>query len=100
MANAYTLVGGLGGASYSGDNPITPTTSDIVIGDGTVFDANLVVKGDSNLIPSNIASGTTIFGVTGTSPWVMFYSGSAGSAYIGTSLTDYTQYKMKNITYK
>lgn len=100
MANAYTLVGGLGGVSYEGDNPITPTISDIVIEDGTVFDTNLVIKGDSNLTASNIKSGTTIFGVAGTSQPVEFTSGYAGTAYIGTSLSDYTRYNIKSITYK
>lgn len=100
MANAYTLVGGLGGLNYTGDNPITPTTSDIVIEDGTIFDADLVVKGDSNLTASNIKNGTTIFGVTGTSQPVEFTSGYAGTAYIGTSLSDYTRYNIKSITYK
>ena len=100
MANAYTLVGGLGGVSYEGDNPIIPTTSDIVIEDGTIFDANLVIKGDSNLIASNIKSNATIFGITGTSKPVEFTSGYAGVAYIGTSLSNYIRYNIKSITYK
>lgn len=45
---------------------ITPTTSSIVISGGKYLDGNLVVEGDENLTAENIASGTSIFGVSGT----------------------------------
>ena len=100
MANAYTLVGGLGGGNdYTGSYTIVPTNSPITIPNGTVFSANLVVKGDANLIPSNIMQGYTIFGVRGDVEPVI-YEGGYGVAYIGTSTSDYKKYRMTNIAYK
>lgn len=65
MAKAYTLVGGQGGSEYTGANPIVPGTSDIVIAKDTYFKENLIVQGDSNLVPSNIRNGVSIFNVVG-----------------------------------
>ena len=47
---------------------ITPTTSDQTITCDSNYDAlkQVVVAGDSNLVPSKIKSGTSIFGVSGT----------------------------------
>ena len=46
---------------------VIPTTSDQVISPSTGNDAlsTVTVKGDSNLIPENIKTGVTIFGVAG-----------------------------------
>lgn len=100
MANAYTLVGGLGGGNdYTGSNPITPKTTDIVIPTETSFDENLIVKGSPNLTPSNIMKDSTIFGVSGDVERVT-YEGDYGVVYIGTSISNYTKYKMTNIQYK
>lgn len=97
MANAYTLVGGLG-TTYDGSYVLTPTTSDIIIPDNTVFRSNLTVKGDSNLISANIIAGNSIFGVEGTKTPVE-YEGDIGVGYIGDE-ANYIRYKMISITYK
>lgn len=44
---------------------ITPGTSDKTIASGTYLTGTQTIKGDANLVASNIKSGTSIFGVTG-----------------------------------
>lgn len=44
----------------------TPTTSDQTIAAGSYLTGAQTIKGDANLIAANIASGVTIFGITGT----------------------------------
>lgn len=44
----------------------TPTTADQTIAAGKYLDGAQTIKGDANLVASNIASGVSIFGVTGT----------------------------------
>lgn len=44
----------------------TPTTSDQTINAGQYLSGAQTIKGDANLSPSNIASGVSIFGVTGS----------------------------------
>lgn len=44
----------------------TPSTTDQIISSGQYLSGTQTIKGDSKLIPSNIVSGVTIFGVTGT----------------------------------
>lgn len=44
----------------------TPTTSDQTINAGQYLSGAQTIKGDANLAPSNIASGVSIFGVTGS----------------------------------
>ena len=56
---------------------ITPGTEDKTIESGKYLTGNQTIKGDSNLLASNIKSGVSIFGVSGS------YSGSSG----GGSLT-------------
>ena len=56
---------------------ITPGTEDKTIASGKYLTGNQTIKGDSNLLASNIKSGVSIFGVSGS------YSGSSG----GGSLT-------------
>ncbi len=46
--------------------PYTPTTSDQTIAAETYLTGAQTIKGDSNLQAQNIASGVTIFGVTGS----------------------------------
>ena len=45
---------------------ITPTTTDQTIASGKYLTGTQTIKGDANLVAANIASGTTIFGVTGS----------------------------------
>ena len=45
---------------------ITPTTSNQVISSGVYLGGNQTILGDVNLTAANIASGVTIFGVTGS----------------------------------
>lgn len=45
---------------------IIPGTSDKTIASGRYLTGTQTIKGDSNLIPANIAKGTSIFGVEGT----------------------------------
>lgn len=54
----------------------TPTTSNQTIAAGTYCSGAQTIRGDVNLIPDNIVSGKTIFGVTGTAETG---SGSGGS---------------------
>lgn len=56
---------------------ITPGTEDKTIASGKYLTGDQTIKGDSNLLASNIKSGVSIFGVSGS------YSGSSG----GGSLT-------------
>ena len=68
----------------------TPTTSDQTIAAGQYLSGAQTVKGDANLVASNIASGVTIFGVTGS------HSGgtdtSDADAVAGDILTGKTAY--------
>ncbi len=45
---------------------ITPGTTDKTIAAGRYLTGTQTIKGDANLMPENIASGVSIFGVTGT----------------------------------
>lgn len=44
----------------------TPTTTDLTISSGSYLIGDQTIKGDSNLVPENIKSGVSIFGVVGT----------------------------------
>ena len=58
----------------------TPSTSNQTISSGYYLTGTQTIQGDSNLVASNIKSGVSIFGVSGS------YSGS-GNAYIGNVVT-------------
>lgn len=45
---------------------ITPGTSDKTIPSGKYLSGTQIIKGDANLLPENIVSGKSIFGVSGT----------------------------------
>lgn len=61
-----------------GATTYTPSTSNQTIASGTYLTGTQTIKGDSNLKASNIASGVSIFGVTGT---------HSGSEDLDTELT-------------
>ena len=54
----------------------TPSTSNQTISSGYYLTGTQTIKGDSNLVASNIKSGVSIFGVSGS------YSGSNGVVYL------------------
>lgn len=62
----------------------TPTTSDQTIAKGTYLTGIQTISGDANLVASNIKSGTSIFGVTGS------YTGGASNIVQGTFTTPST----------
>lgn len=71
---------------------ITPGTSNQTIASGTYLTGTQTIEGDANLVPSNIANGVSIFGVTGT----MTAGESTGSGMMtvsfGSSVTSDWQY--------
>lgn len=62
----------------------TPTTTDQTIAKGTYLTGIQTISGDANLVASNIKSGTSIFGVTGS------YTGGASNIVQGTFTTPST----------
>lgn len=61
---------------------ITPTTTDQTVSAGQYLVGAQTIQGDVNLIPANIASGVSIFGVTGT------YQGGGGTDTSDATATD------------
>lgn len=55
----------------------TPGTSDQTIGSGQYLSGAQTIKGDSNLVGSNILSGKSIFGVPGSVVVQKYYTGSS-----------------------
>lgn len=80
-----------GGVKTSGTIPtnpgatITPSTSSQTISAGQYLSGGIIIQGDANLIGTNIVSGASIFGVTGTA--------AAGGAFDLVKVTGYTQAK-------
>lgn len=76
LASGASMLSGVtaysGGTKYTGSitskaaATYTPTTSDQTIASGVYLSGAQTVKGDANLTAANIASGVTIFGVTGS----------------------------------
>lgn len=99
MAKAFTLVGGLGGGTeWTGSYTITPTTSNIVIPEETVFVRTLTIKGAPELSAENIKANVSLFGITGQAYEVQMVGGE-GVAYLAS---DYYRkpYKITNIKSK
>ena len=71
MLSGVTAYGG-SGTLYTGSiasktaQTYTPTTSDQTIASGQYLSGAQTIKGDANLVASNIANGVTIFNITGT----------------------------------
>lgn len=96
MAKAFTLVGGLGGGTeWEGSYTITPTTSNIVIPEDTVFVRTLTIKGASELSADNVKANISLFGITGQAYEVQMVGGE-GVAYLAS---DYYRkpYKITNV---
>lgn len=76
VSAGYVSSGTAGTITVSGSNTsqlttqaaqtITPTTTDQTITSGKYLTGAQTIKGDANLVASNIARGVSIFGVTGT----------------------------------
>lgn len=70
-----------------GEQTIIPDVSDKTIGPGVYLSGQQTVKGDANLVPANIKSGVSIFGVNGTcSPEI----GTANISIINESSSNIT----------
>lgn len=69
----------------------TPSTSNQTISSGYYLTGTQTIQGDSNLVASNIKSGTSIFGVTGN-----YLGGKINSAY-NVTLTQASDYTMSLI---
>ena len=87
-----------GGVMISGTIPIisggtiTPTTSDQIISSGVYLGGSQAILGDENLVASNIVSGTSIFGVSGTAQ-------AGGEVYLCVSASKPVQFNLIGDTY-
>ncbi len=64
---------------------ITPSTSSQTIAAGTYLSGAQTIQGDANLVASNIAAGTSVFGISGT----FTSDATASAANISDGLTAY-----------
>lgn len=78
-----------------GATTYTPTTSNQTIASGTYLTGTQTIKGDSNLKASNIKSGVSIFGVSGTLTTGITPSGTLSITTNGTY--DVTNYASVNV---
>ena len=72
-----------------GTRTITPTTSNQTITSGTYITGTQTIAGDANLIASNIKSGTSIFGVSGSYAGIDTSDATATAGDIINGLTAY-----------
>lgn len=95
MAKSYGMVGGQSGNppdSYT----ITPTTTNQTIPADTRLEQNLTVKGDVDLVESNIRTGVTLFDKVGT--FNSFDSSGQNSVAFLASDDYSTEYTINNFT--
>lgn len=50
------------------EQEIYPGSTDVVLPEGALLTGDVTIKGDENLVPTNIANGVEIYGITGTRP--------------------------------
>lgn len=50
------------------EQEIYPGSTDVVLPEGALLIGDVTIKGDENLVPTNIANGVEIYGITGTRP--------------------------------
>lgn len=74
-AISSTYVGS--GITKKAAETIVPSTTDKTIASGLYLNGAQTIKGDSNLVASNIISGKTIFGVSGNVVIQHYYTGSS-----------------------
>lgn len=74
-AISSTYVGS--GITKKAAETIVPSTTDKTIASGQYLNGAQTIKGDSNLVASNIISGKTIFGVSGNVVIQHYYTGSS-----------------------
>ena len=102
VSAGYVSSGTAGTITVSGSNTqqlstqaaqtITPTTTDQTIASGKYLTGTQTIKGDANLVASNIISGKSIFGVAGSVAFQTIYSGStAPSSSTGVNGDIYVQ---------
>jgi hypothetical protein len=76
----------------------TPTTSNQTIAAGTYCSGAQTIKGDANLIPANIISGKSIFGVTGTAEVGGGSSGESGNVELCDVRIKYVENPLSGIS--
>ena len=105
VLNGYTFW--KNGTRYTGNIPflqaqtITPGTSNINIDPGKYINGPQTIKGDPNLIASNIKSGISIFGIAGTLiPGLRLVNGTvtSSSSYTGYYTNTSRDYAMYTLT--
>lgn len=50
------------------EQEIYPGSTDVVLPEGALLTGDVTIKGDENLVPTNIANGVEIYGIAGTRP--------------------------------
>lgn len=79
QSNGSRVTGTIATSSASGTT-ITPSTSSYEIAGDRYLSSSVTIKGDSNLVASNIKSGVSIFGVAGT------YEGGSSLSWVSSTL--------------